>query len=149
MATGWNKRTPNIILSVISSPRYYKRWKDQRQVEDFQTGIIKVWPYTNTHDKQINSQNTREYMCTLQANARTHDKQINRQNAREYMCTLQANAHTHDKQINRQHTSEYMYTLQANRGLGAKRCHLLSYKEGNDSTFLLWALKMLIHMTSK
>ena len=42
MDKAWKLRTPNIILSIISSPDHWKKWMNQRQKEDFQKGIIEV-----------------------------------------------------------------------------------------------------------
>ncbi|XP_060064853.1 transient receptor potential cation channel subfamily M member-like 2 [Ylistrum balloti] len=59
MAKVWKKRTPNIILSLITSNRHYKHWKDQDLVHDFQTGIItaanttEMWILTNGFDGGI------------------------------------------------------------------------------------------------
>lgn len=42
MARAWKTRTPNIIVSLITSNRHYKHWKDQDHIQDFQGGIIQV-----------------------------------------------------------------------------------------------------------
>ena len=42
MDKAWKFRSPNIVLSIISSPDHWKKWMNQRQKEDFQKGIIEV-----------------------------------------------------------------------------------------------------------
>ena len=42
LAKVWRKKTPSIIVSIITSNKHYKRWTDQKQVEDFQAGIVQV-----------------------------------------------------------------------------------------------------------
>ncbi|XP_055996761.1 transient receptor potential cation channel subfamily M member-like 2 [Ostrea edulis] len=47
MSKIWRKRTPDIILSVISSISHFKIWEDQSQVEDFQAGLTQALNTTN------------------------------------------------------------------------------------------------------
>ena len=42
MSKIWRKRTPDIIVSVISSISHFKTWEDLAQVEDFQSGLTQV-----------------------------------------------------------------------------------------------------------
>ena len=42
MDKAWKFRSPNIVLSIISSPDHWKPWMNQKQKEDFQKGIVKV-----------------------------------------------------------------------------------------------------------
>ncbi|XP_041360001.1 transient receptor potential cation channel subfamily M member-like 2 isoform X2 [Gigantopelta aegis] len=59
MAYGWKRRTPKIVLSVISSVKYFKQWEDEKHIEDFQAGIIKaanlteMWIVTNGFDSGV------------------------------------------------------------------------------------------------
>ncbi|XP_061181423.1 transient receptor potential cation channel subfamily M member 1-like [Saccostrea echinata] len=43
----WKKRSPDIILSVISSFTHFRKWKNQQEVEDFQNGLIQAMNSTN------------------------------------------------------------------------------------------------------
>ena len=42
MSKIWRKRTPDIIVSVISSISHFKTWEELAQVEDFQSGLTQV-----------------------------------------------------------------------------------------------------------
>ncbi|XP_076098368.1 transient receptor potential cation channel subfamily M member-like 2 isoform X1 [Mytilus galloprovincialis] len=38
----WKLGTPNIVVSIISNPDLWKRWKNQKQRDDFQKGIVEA-----------------------------------------------------------------------------------------------------------
>ncbi|KAH9496231.1 hypothetical protein Btru_012762 [Bulinus truncatus] len=38
----WNMSTPKLVLTLISSEQYFKPWKRQQELEDFQDGLMKV-----------------------------------------------------------------------------------------------------------
>nr|XP_022305861.1 transient receptor potential cation channel subfamily M member 1-like [Crassostrea virginica] len=47
MSKIWRKRTPDIIVSVISSISHFKTWEELAQVEDFQSGLTQALNTTN------------------------------------------------------------------------------------------------------
>lgn len=42
MAVAWQRRTPKMILTILSSPEYYQAWERESFAEDFQAGLIQV-----------------------------------------------------------------------------------------------------------
>lgn len=42
MSKIWRKRTPDIILTIMSNIGHFKPWEDLSQVEDFQSGLTQV-----------------------------------------------------------------------------------------------------------
>ncbi|XP_055958874.1 transient receptor potential cation channel subfamily M member 1 [Patella vulgata] len=42
IAYRWKKRSPKVVLSLITNTKYFKAWKNEVQVEDFQRGIIEA-----------------------------------------------------------------------------------------------------------
>ncbi|XP_062585972.1 transient receptor potential cation channel subfamily M member 3-like [Saccostrea cucullata] len=82
MSKIWRKRTPDIILSVISSITHFKTWEDLAQVEDFQAGLTQalnttnMWVLTNGLDGGISrivgdalhNEHERRYILLSRAN---------------------------------------------------------------------------------
>ncbi|XP_061181386.1 transient receptor potential cation channel subfamily M member-like 2 [Saccostrea echinata] len=82
MSKVWRKRTPDIILSVISSIAHFKTWEDLAQVEDFQAGLTQalnttnMWVLTNGLDggisrivgDAIHNEHERRYILLSRAN---------------------------------------------------------------------------------
>ena len=42
MATRWLKRSPKIILPIVTGLTHFKPWKNQKQINKFKRGLIKV-----------------------------------------------------------------------------------------------------------
>ncbi|ESO90587.1 hypothetical protein LOTGIDRAFT_175813, partial [Lottia gigantea] len=59
MAYRWKKRTPKIILSIVNNNKYFKPWKNESHIEDFQRGLIEaanlteMWLLTDGLDSGI------------------------------------------------------------------------------------------------
>lgn len=47
MSKIWRKRTPDIILTIMSNIGHFKPWEDLSQVEDFQSGLTQALNTTN------------------------------------------------------------------------------------------------------
>ena len=44
MAIRWLKRSPKIIIPVVTGLNHFKNWKNQKQINKFKRGLIKVNP---------------------------------------------------------------------------------------------------------
>ncbi|XP_048243432.1 transient receptor potential cation channel subfamily M member-like 2 [Haliotis rufescens] len=59
IAGGWRRRTPKIVLSVISSVQYFKAWENERSVDNFKRGLIQaanlteMWILTDGLDRGV------------------------------------------------------------------------------------------------
>jgi hypothetical protein len=42
MAIRWLKRSPKIIIPIVTGLNHFKNWKNQKQINKFKRGLIKV-----------------------------------------------------------------------------------------------------------
>ncbi|KAI8793689.1 protein ced-11 [Biomphalaria glabrata] len=59
MADNKNMKSPKLVLTLISSAQYFKHWKRQQDVEDFQDGLMKaaslteMWILLDTRNEEL------------------------------------------------------------------------------------------------